>query len=303
MASGTVSDKVSALTLAIQESPVHNVKAFEALMGLALKKNRGQALGALGSLVDLLGPGLLLPPNRRLTKFESQRGLLGILQEHRIYRWASGEDLPGGLTETHLVAWAYEDWLKSSYFKIIQLLEVWCNDDIEYSRMKSLDFVYTLLKEKPEQETNLLTLLVDKLGDRERKISSRASYLLLQLQNTHPAMKLHIVKAIEKQVLLRPGLNSRTKYTAVSTLNQTILSSRTPNVSETLLAIYFDIFILLLKDPKVEYNSPWNTRPETARKSGPVPGTADDEIMEKLVSAVLTGINRALPFVADDNPM
>ncbi|KAL2759252.1 hypothetical protein ACRALDRAFT_1028990, partial [Sodiomyces alcalophilus JCM 7366] len=303
MASGTVSDKVSALTLAIQESPVHNIKAFEALMGLARKRNRGQALGALGALVDLLGPGLILPPNRRLRKFESQRGLLGVLQIYRLYRWSVGQSLPGALSEAHLVMWAYEDWLKSAYFNIIQLLEVWCNDEIAYSRMKAVDFVYALLKEKPEQETNLLALLVNKLGDRERKISSRASYLLLQLQNTHPAMKLLLIKAIEELVLLSPGQNTRTKYTAVSTLNQTILSNRDPKTAETLLAIYFDAFIMLLKDPTISFDSSGDNQAERNCKKGTAPATTEHETIEKFVSAVLTGINRAVPFVAEDNPI
>ncbi|CAI4217090.1 unnamed protein product [Parascedosporium putredinis] len=61
MTSGTMNDKVSALTLAIQESPVHNIRAFEALLNLASKKSRSQAIIALAAIVDLMGPGLLLP--------------------------------------------------------------------------------------------------------------------------------------------------------------------------------------------------------------------------------------------------
>ena len=57
MASGTLEDKVSALTLLIQESPLHTMKAFENLLGLARKKSRNQALLALGALKDLLGQG------------------------------------------------------------------------------------------------------------------------------------------------------------------------------------------------------------------------------------------------------
>ncbi|GJC91788.1 CBF/Mak21 family protein [Colletotrichum higginsianum] len=246
MSSGTLSDKVSALTLAIQESPLHNVKAFESLLGLAAKRSRAQAIGALGALVDLLGPGLVLPPNRRLRTFQTQPGLIGTLQRSPVRSWNSSQPLPGRLTEAHLVQWAYEDWLKTSYFRVIQLLEVWCNDEIEYSRTRSLDFVYGLLKDKPEQETNLLRLLVNKLGDKDRKIASRVSYLLLQLQNTHPGMKQVVIKGIEQEVLLRPGQTYRAKYHATNTLNQTILSNREVGTAEALLRIYFDIFVTLL---------------------------------------------------------
>ncbi|KAL9944792.1 hypothetical protein ACHAO5_005573 [Verticillium nonalfalfae] len=310
MASGTLTDKVSALTLAIQESPLHNIKAFDALMSLASKRSRGQAIGALGALVDLLGPGLILPSSRRLKTFHSQRGLLGVLQKHNIRRWTTSQQLPGALTEAHLIGWAYEDWLKATYFQIIQYLEVWCGDEIEYSRTRSLDFVFALLKDKPEQETNLLRLLVNKLGDRDRKISSRASYLLLQLQNSHPGMKLVVIRAVEQEVLLRPGQSSRAKYYAVGTLNQTILSTRDPKTAEALLSCYFEIFVTLLKGsvlgredaPKDDSTSGVRGRSQRGKPKTATPPTERDAV-EKLVSAVLTGINRAAPFLPANDPM
>lgn len=305
MSSGTLSDKVSALTLAIQESPLHNIKAFESLLGLASKRSRAQAIGALGALVDLLGPGLVLPPNRRLRAFQSQPGLLGALQGSSTRAWSHGQPLPGRLTEAHLIQFAYEDWLKTSYFRVIQLLEVWCNDEIEYSRTRSIDFVYGLLKDKPEQETNLLRLLVNKMGDKDRKISSRVSYLLLQLQNTHPGMKSIIIKAIEQEVLLRPGQTFRAKYHATNTLNQTILSNREVETAETLLRIYFDIFVTLLNSsalgrPPAEDQQ---NRSAPASKDKETDATTERQTADKLVTAVLTGINRAVPFVSAQNPV
>lgn len=301
MSSGTLSDKVSALTLAIQESPLHNVKAFESLLGLAAKRSRAQAIGALGALVDLLGPGLVLPPNRRLRTFQAQPGLIGALQKSSTKNWSPSQPLPGRLTEGHLIQWAYEDWLKTSYFRVIQLLEVWCNDEIEYSRTRSLDFVYGLLKDKPEQETNLLRLLVNKLGDKDRKIASRVSYLLLQLQNTHPGMKQIIIKGVEQEVLLRPGQTFRAKYHAINTLNQTILSNREVGTAEELLRIYFDIFVTLLNSSalgRAPAEDQQDKAAAAAKDSGVTTETAD-----KLVTAVLTGINRSVPFVSAQDPV
>ncbi|KAK1724543.1 CBF/Mak21 family protein [Colletotrichum acutatum] len=298
MSSGTLSDKVSALTLAIQESPLHNVKAFESLLGLASKRSRAQAIGALGALVDLLGPGLVLPPNRRLRAFQTQPGLIGALQRSSVKNWNSSQALPGRLTDAHLIQWAYEDWLKTSYFKIIQLLEVWCNDEIEYSRTRSIDFVYGLLKDKPEQETNLLRLLVNKMGDKDRKIASRVSYLLLQLQNTHPGMKQVVIKGIEQEVLLRPGQTFRAKYHATNTLNQTILSNREGGTAEALLRIYFEIFVTLLNSSALGKAPAESQQDRSSKETGVTTETAD-----KLVTAVLTGINRAVPFVAEHDPI
>ncbi|KAL2158593.1 hypothetical protein VTH06DRAFT_4360 [Thermothelomyces fergusii] len=306
MSSGTLSDKVSALTLSVQESPLHNRKAFESLITLAGKKSRGQAIAALGALVDLLGNGTLLPNDRRLYPFNAQPALLGTLEEYNGSTWTEGQKLPGNVTDAHLIMWAYEDWLKTAYFRIIQLLEVWCSDEIEYSRSRALDFVFGLLKNKPEQEANLLRLLVNKLGDRERKIASRASYLLLQLLNIHPRMKSIVIGTVEQEVLLKPGQSLRTKYTAINTLNQTILSTKEPFVAEMLLRIYFDNFLSLLrtgalgninvkggdeKKGRFKRNS-W----KAPSSSTPAPGNGQ-ETAQKLVSALLVGVNRAIPFV------
>lgn len=314
MTSGTMSDKVSALTLAIQESPVHNVKTLENLVNLAGKKSREQAISALGALVDLLGNGVVLPNDRRLRLFAAQPGLLGTLQAKSITSWSPEKPLPGKITKEHLIMWAYEEWLKDTYFKIIQLLELWCSDEIEYSRSRSLDFVFGLLRDKPEQEANLLRLLVNKLGDREKKIASRTSYLILQLLTTHPAMKGIVINAIEQEVLLRPGQTIRPKYYAITTLNQTILTIKEPQIADTLVRIYFDLFVALLKVGALnsagavnETNAKGGKKKHfkgkkeantAADKSAVVPET---ETAEKMVSAILSGLNRALPFSNTDD--
>lgn len=310
MSSGTLSDKVSALTLSIQESPLHNRKAFESLIALAGKRSRGQAIAALGALVDLLGNGTVLPSDRRLYPFNAQPALLGALDEQAGPPWTEGHRLPGKLTGPHLMAWAYEDWLKAAYFRIIQLLEIWCSDEIEYSRSRALDFVFGLLKDKPEQEANLLRLLVNKLGDRERKIASRASYLMLQLLNLHPGMKAIVINTVEQELLLKPGQSLRTKYTAVNTLNQSILSMKEPAVADALLRIYFDIFLSLLKFGSLgDFEAPdAGKKAGRSRKRGkrggstsaPAIGT-EQETAQKLVSSLLTGVNRAIPFATAED--
>ncbi|KAH7026362.1 CBF/Mak21 family-domain-containing protein [Microdochium trichocladiopsis] len=315
MTSGTMSDKVSALTLAAQESPLHNIKTLENLLALACKRNRGQALAALAAMVDLLGPGMMLPSDRRLYAFSSQPGLLGVLHKKQLKIWSAGQPLPGNITQQHLISWAFEDWLKESYFKLIQALEVWCDDEIDYSRTKAVDMVYALLKDKPEQESNLLRLLVNKLGDRERKISSRASYLLLQLLNIHPAMKAIVIRSIEQDIIFRQGQDMRAKYTAINTLNQTILSSKEPGIADSLLKIYFGLFVSLLKTGALsQLDGEAQATPKAKsnkRRRGPPPPKRDKQVdaqtaaaqdaASKLVSAILTGVNRAVPFSEADS--
>ncbi|KAH0561948.1 hypothetical protein GP486_003344 [Trichoglossum hirsutum] len=317
MSSGTLSDKISALTLVVQESPVHTMKALENLLNLAKKRSRGQAVTALGAIKDLMAQGVVLPPDRKLKPFTKQPGLLGVFQQKQACHWKPGDPLPKQIQEVHLVSWAYEDWLKSFYFEMLRVLETWCSDEVEFARGRAVGYVWELLKEKPEQESNLLRLLVNKLGDPSRKIASKASFLLLQLQMTHPLMKSIIISSMESEVLFRPGQNSHAKYYAIITLNQTILSSREENVSNKLIEIYFGLFVFLLKqtDPAKRPDDP------EANKKGQLQGgggnlgkkaqqkadhageanKSEGELAEKLVSAVLTGVNRALPYSRTDD--
>ncbi|KAH0545000.1 hypothetical protein FGG08_000926 [Glutinoglossum americanum] len=317
MSSGTLSDKVSALTLVVQESPVHTMKALESLLGLAKKRSRGQAVTALGAMKDLMAQGVVLPPDRKLKPFAKQPGLLGAFQPKQACSWRPGDPLPKQLQEAHLVSWAYEDWLKGWYFEMLKVLETWCNDEVEFARGRAVGYVWELLKEKPEQESNLLRLLVNKLGDPSRKIASKASFLLLQLQTTHPLMKPIIISSVESEVLFRSGQSPHAKYYAIITLNQTILSGREDNVANKLIEIYFGLFIGLLKQtdsaekrdlPKVNKKGQLQGGGGKSGKKAQRKADREEEVSqsegemtEKLISAILTGVNRAFPFSRTDD--
>ncbi|GAB1212678.1 hypothetical protein ATERTT37_001824 [Aspergillus terreus] len=305
MSTGTLSDKISALTLAVQESPLHNTKSLESLIGLGKKRSRAQAVEVLRSLKDMFAQGTLLPNDRRLRSFSNQPSLIAAFQGAS--RWSEGDALPSGLQKRHLIVWAYENFLKEQYFEVLKILEVWCNDEIEFSRSRAVSYVYELLKEKPEQETNLLRLLVNKLGDKARKIASRASYLLLQLEQAHPLMKPTIITAVE-EVLFRPGQSQHAKYYAIITLNQTVLSLKEETVAVQLLDIYFSLFVALLKPTKGGKSQAGKKPGKFGKKGGKKSAKEEEkgqaqaeEMQDKLVSAVLTGVNRAYPFTNSDS--
>jgi ribosome biogenesis protein MAK21 len=316
MSAGTMEDKVSALTLLVQESPLHTMKAFDQLLGLSRKKSRSAAMMALAALKDLLGQGVLLPPDRKLKAFARQPALLSAVQGKSAH-WKAGEKLPGELQKIHLIAWAYEDWLKKQYFEMLKILETWSNDEVEYSRNRAVTFVWELLKEKPEQEENLLRLLINKLGDKEKKVASRASYLLLQLQITHPLMKSVIISSIESDLIFRPNQSGTAKYYAAITLNQTVLSVKETEVANKLLDIYFTLFLGLLKKQKEHEKEekrlnkhghiqggggqPGKMAKQKAEKAATRAFMVEDESREKLISAILTGVNRAFPFAKTDD--
>ena len=313
MSSGTLSDKVSALTLSIQESPLHNMHALETLVGLAKKRSRSQAVQVLGALKDLFSAGSVLPVDRKLCAFAAQPSLTAV-PEASMKAWGELQPLPSPLQEAHLIYWAFEDWLKATYFDVVKLLEVWCNDEIVYSRLKAVDYTYELLREKPEQEANLLRLLVNKMGDPEKRVASKASSNLVQLQLPHPFMKPNIISTIESDVLFKPGQSLHAKYYAVITLNQTVLQGHQQEVVVKILEIYFALFLSLLESQQSHATirakqEELNVKPGrkglrvnegTAKrfKSSRNPQAHDAELTDKIVSAILTGINRAFPFAS-----
>ena len=315
MSTGTLSDKVSALTLSVQEAPLHNVKALESLVGLARKRSRGQAVEVLGALKDLFGSGNLLPSDRKLKNFASQPALSNAFTPKNSH-WTSRDPLPSGIKEIHLISWAYEDWLKSTFFEVLKIIETWCNDEVVFARGKAVDYVCQLLQEKPEQEANLLRLLVNKLGDTDKKIASKTSFNILQLEAAHPLMKPTIIAAIESDLLFRPSQSLHAKYYASITLNQTVLSRKESGVARKLLDIYFSLFIKLLEKPEKAKPAATGVNVVSINKKGEIQGgggpagkkarkklaeeekatTVDEDLREKMLSAVLAGVNRAIPF-------
>ncbi|TGO69780.1 hypothetical protein BOTNAR_0007g00610 [Botryotinia narcissicola] len=138
----------------------------------------------------------------------------------------------------------------------------------------------------------------------------------MQLQTSHPAMKEIIINSIENELILRPGQSSHAKYYAINTFNQTILSSKEEVVAKKLLSIYFGLFVSLLNKPEViKPTGPKLNKKGEIQGGGGAMGKkakenltaeeeakqASEETTEKMISAVLTGVNRAFPFTKTDD--
>jgi ribosome biogenesis protein MAK21 len=68
---GTLSDRVAALTLLIQEAPLYRLDSLKRLLNMATKKGSREAVLATEALRDMFVNDLL-PPDRRLRFFEQQ---------------------------------------------------------------------------------------------------------------------------------------------------------------------------------------------------------------------------------------
>mmetsp|Transcript_8714 Transcript_8714/g.18540 ORF Transcript_8714/g.18540 Transcript_8714/m.18540 type:complete len:1163 (-) Transcript_8714:938-4426(-) len=312
--SGTTADRVAAMTLMIQESATANMKSLDTLMSWVQKRKGGRDVvrAALEALQELFLTVLL--PDRRLRTLEQQ----------------PIKSLPAGKAgHKHLLLWCVEDAIKRRYGMFITALEECSRDNLDFLKEKATKTMYDLLVKKPEGEARLLSGLVNKLGDPSRKIASKAGYLMSQLLLQHPAMKPVVVREVER-FLFRPGLQDRARYYAVVFLNQMVLSHKESEggaaLARKMVDLYFTLFRLVVEghigravevrkaqearyaEEKKKWRRQVNKQQaqgkgtdKPPRKPPKKPKKAEAEEMDaRMLSALLTGVRRAFPYVAPE---
>ncbi|EIW71398.1 hypothetical protein TREMEDRAFT_67745 [Tremella mesenterica DSM 1558] len=346
--SGTHQDKLAALILLVRESPVHAVKELNRLRAMAGWKE--DAVGAGGGNNDQRVAVLKALADWWITGGGKESGKLKYFADQPLLAHPQ-------ISDRHLLLYAFEDYLKKWYFNILQVIEVSSHVTLPFVRMQALHIIFQLLQGNAEQEQNLLRLGVNKLGDSDKSVASRASYHLLQLLQIHPNMRAVVAREVSTLVLKpSPGAGStpsssahvrfdddkkkknkkpsktettsHARYYGLITLNQMTLTNKDKEVANRLVQLYFEIFREILGDSmnkghdsdveigddqlgqeqvekvagKVEK---WRGRRKGAKpKGGRKSAMENEELVEtgeaKLVAAVLTGINRALPFASLD---
>ncbi|KAJ3686788.1 hypothetical protein LUZ61_015952 [Rhynchospora tenuis] len=298
--SGTTADKVSAFACLIEDNPIANVRSLDALLSMVTSKvGKRYAFTGFDALKELFLSRLL--PDRKL-KSLFQRPL-DILPETK-----DGYSL--------LLFWYWEECLKQRYEKFVIALEEALKDMLPSLKDRALKTVFLLLKSKSEQERRLLTALVNKLGDPDNKAASGAVHHLLLLLHAHPNMKAVIIDEVDS-FLFRPHIGLRAKYHAVIFLNQIHhnIKGDGPKIAKRAVDVYFALFKVLMsassenatqKDTKLDRKGAgkWKHKgkkeKELHKKSQQETSESNAEMDSRLLSALLTGVNRAFPYVSSD---
>ncbi len=235
---GTLSDKVAALTLLVQDAPLLRLKTLDALLALATKPDRRCSQMALEAAKDLLQHNLL-PPDRKLRAWGKQ----------------APDSLPDAaqypaLREAVLAVRWFEDRLKQRAGSgVVARLEQASHDTVDNFKRFAMSVAAELLQARPEQEERLLALLVNKLGDAERKSKAapHAAHLLRRILREHPAMKAIVAREVQ-QLLHRPNLQPRGLYNGITFLDQLYLrKGQDGPLARQLLQTYFGLFDRALK--------------------------------------------------------
>lgn len=258
VSSGTLGDRMAAMILLIQDDAVHTLQFVETLLNLVKKKgSKQQCLVALDTFKELLITDLL-PDNRKLRVF-SQHPF------NKLEQLSSGNK---DSRDRRLILWYFEHQLKHLVAEFVQVLETLSHDSLVASKTRALLAAHELLCNKPEEEKALLVQVVNKLGDPQNRIASKASHLLETLLCKHPNMKGVVCGEIER-LLFRSNISPKAQYYAVCFLNQIAFSHEETELANKLITIYFCFFRTCIKKKDIE---------------------------SKMLSALLTGVNRAYPY-------
>ncbi|XP_065202872.1 CCAAT/enhancer-binding protein zeta [Planococcus citri] len=256
--SGTSSDKVAALALMVQESPVFNLSSLSSLVNMAKVSKKHQFNVVLETLTELF-VSELLHPSKKLRKFSKQP--LAHL----------AEICPDNATRREkLCNWLYEDKLKTLYEQYIKLLNDATHDSVQANREKAVGAMLKLLQCNREQENVLISNLINKFGDPVHKVASRVVYGLEKVISNYPKKKPDILDEVER-MLFRPHISKRAQYYGVCFLSQFKLSGTDKELSRRLIILYFSFFKACVKTGDID---------------------------SRLMGALLVGVNRAYPYAS-----
>jgi hypothetical protein len=258
LTSGTLSDKVAAMALVVSDDPLHNMGYVDQLLAMAKKKGRREASMAVEALKDLFLHNLL--PDRRLVRFETRD-------------FAATESIQA----SDLVMWLFEDELKNKYMDFVQSVEQASFDNLEYFKRSMVKTLFELLEAKPELEQMILTSVINKLGDPERKVASQVVHLLKQLVKAHPNMRQVVAREVER-IIHRPNVSKRCVYYGIVYLNQLVLRRDDDlEFARELIRIYFALFRQLAGRKVLDKEEDEDNLAEAATMEDEMDATAEQE--------------------------
>ena len=127
VASGVLSDKIAALTLQTQKSPVHNANTLDILLNMVRKKGRREALLALKEVKHLFLEELL-PDDRKLKTFSQVsseiHSQIPITRGKHMYSEILPQGTPEYLLCVHSNLAVYTEYLLCVHSKITMAGEV-----------------------------------------------------------------------------------------------------------------------------------------------------------------------------------
>lgn len=264
---GTTSDKVAASIVLVQDNPKYNLGRLVSLVSQVRGAKHNQCDMIIMPLKELFLADLL-HPQFKLLKLEEQN-----LDRLNVENGLDSIVKTNAARNKLLAHWYFEDQLREQYERFVLNLAAVASDTVDTNREKAIAAMTDLLVGNAEQEHKLLELLVNKIGDPNSKVGSKAVFCINKLLHEHPNMKLVVLREVEK-LLFRKNVGQRTQYYALCLLVQYVLDKNDEEIAATLIEVYFAFFKACLKR-----------------------GEPDSRMM----AAILMGVKRAYPFAKENS--
>lgn len=273
MKSGTLKDRIAAMSVSLGEDPIHKLYALDGLLQMAgcgqKDANSRVAHMAAEALEDLF-----------LTRFLPMSRKLVTLEQRPLHLYEGSRSLSPRV----LLLWRFEEMVKEKYRSFISgYLATTLRSGMDVDKVFAVRTAAALLRSAPESEAALLQLIVDKIGDPSKKVAAAAGHELRKVLDQHPVMKTVIAREVQ-QLVHRPHLSPRALYNCVAFLNQLKLEREQGEnpLAASLISTYFRLFEVAIKDKTKD--------------------SEEESVMRgRLLSALLTGVNRAHPYLPDSD--
>lgn len=266
MKKGTLKDRVAATSVTVSSNPIHKFYALDGLLSMAGcaetggKTNSRVAQLSAQALEDLF-INKLLPKDRKLLSL-TQRPLY-------LYETSkNGNKSKNSLSPRILLLWRFEEMVKTKYELFLRkYMSHTLKEGVEMHKIATLQSAAALLGAIPEGESQLLAMIVNKIGDPGKKTAAAAGHQLRTIVQKHPNMQIVIAREVQ-QLAHRPHLSPKALYNCIVFLNQMKLEKEeepkvesnggkaTGNLPASLIKTYFRLFEVAVKpDEKKSKNS------------------------------------------------
>lgn len=297
-------DKIAALSLAVSEAPLYSLPHLTKLLQISASERRREAVQGLEAIVELFHNVPLICDNNNM--------------------------------DSALVTQLDRD-TKSIYTNTLRLLEVHAHDQLEHGRHTACRLLSKLLLSPhitSYKQSTIVTILVNKMGDPDRKLASRIAYYLEQAwieRSIDPTTDVEMAVSKSMSVILKQEQKSKKKprhkkketqgsigeedgsekaayrviYYAMTLLTQLKLRRDNP-MTLRIINIYgllFEHFVIAPHNNTVKGNDKKHgSFGKKDRKKGKKDvHTTHSYEFGRIAKLLLTGLARAIPFTNDQN--
>lgn len=273
---GTISDRIAALTLKVQESPLHNLESLELLILMTTKKEIRVTQLAIEAIKDLLINNIL-PTTRKLYSLSEQPLLSnGITISANTSSDTNNSNSTENRSNTNsyrtLLLLYYENEVKKLLVTLVAGLENGLKSNIEYHKKFIINMITELLISIPEQEQKLLYLLINKFSDPSNTIISKVIESLKYIISKHNNMK-NVIIYETKQFIYRSNNKLKSIYNTIIFFNQIKFDYHNSYDHLNALAL-IECYLSLFEK-----------------------AISEKENGSRLLSGLLSGINKAFPYL------